>query len=152
MLSIQGWQTEQAGAKAMDFHTLVSMVVWTVSGAVLLFVLMFVDSLFTRYNDLEELKAGNMAVTTRFVLKLLAQGYILSSSIAAYSSLGDALVVSIVSFWLLFILEKSVELLLGKWGKIDLDHGTRLGKIGYGLLAGSLHVTGALIIAAFIRG
>ncbi|HBS45449.1 MAG TPA: DUF350 domain-containing protein, partial [Paenibacillus sp.] len=27
----------------MDFHILVSMVVWTVSGAVLLFVLMFVD-------------------------------------------------------------------------------------------------------------
>lgn len=152
MLAVPVRQTEQTGAKEMDFHTLVSMVVWTVSGAVLLFALMFVDSLFTRYNDLEELKAGNMAVTARFLLKLLAQGYILSCSIAASSSLGDALVVSIVSFWLLFIVEKAVELLLGKWGKIDLDHGTRLGKIGYGLLAGSLHVNGALIIAAFIRG
>jgi uncharacterized membrane protein YjfL (UPF0719 family) len=136
----------------MDFHTLVSMVVWTVSSAVLLCVLMFVDSLFTRYNDLEELKAGNLAVTTRFVLKLLAQGYILSSSIAAASRLGHALVVSIVSFILLFVLEKSAEALLGKWGKLDLDHGTQLGKVGYGLLAGSLHITGALIIAAFIRG
>ncbi|AIQ58956.1 DUF350 domain-containing protein [Paenibacillus borealis] len=136
----------------MDFHTLVSMVVWTVSGAVLLCVLMFVDSLFTRYDDLEELKAGNMAVTTRFVLKLGAQGYILSSSIAAASRLGEALIVSIVSFVLLFVLEKTAELLLGRVGKLDLDHGTQLGKVGYGLLAGSLHVIGALIIAAFIRG
>ncbi|MNI27738.1 hypothetical protein D3C73_814870 [compost metagenome] len=136
----------------MDFHILVSMVVWTVSGSVLLCVLMYVDSLFTRYNDLEEIKAGNMAVTMRFVLKLLAQGYILSSSIASSNSLGDALVVSIVSFVLLFFLEKIVRLLLFSWAKLDLDHGTQLGKIGYGVLAGSLHVTGALIIAAFIRG
>lgn len=136
----------------MDFQTLVSMVVWTVSGAVLLCVLMFVDSLFTRYNDLEELKAGNMAVTTRFVLKLLAQAYILSASISTSKGLGDALIVSIVSFVLLFFLEKTVRLLLSRWGKLNLDHGTQLGKIGYGLLAGSLHVTGALIIAAYIRG
>lgn len=134
----------------MDFHTLVSMVVWTVSGAVLLFVLMFVDSLFTRYHDIEELKAGNMAVTTRFVLKLLAQAYILSSSIAASSSLVDALLISVVSFILLLVLERTVRLLLAKWGKLDLDHGTQLGKIGYGLLSGSLHITGALIICAFM--
>ncbi|WP_438497504.1 DUF350 domain-containing protein [Paenibacillus sp. IHBB 3054] len=136
----------------MDFQTLVSMVVWTVSGAVLLCVLMFVDSLFTRYNDLEELKAGNMAVTTRFVLKLLAQAYILSASISTSKGLGDALIVSVVSFVLLFFLEKTVRLLLSRWGKLNLDYGTQLGKIGYGLLAGSLHVTGALIIAAYIQG
>ncbi|MBW4080480.1 DUF350 domain-containing protein [Paenibacillus sp. S150] len=136
----------------MDFHILVSMVVWTLSGSVLLCVLMYVDSLFTRYNDLEEIKAGNMAVTTRFVLKLLAQGYILSSSIASSNSLGDALVISIASFVLLFFLEKAVRLFLAAWAKLDLDHGTRLGKIGYGLLAGTLHVTGALILAAFIKG
>ncbi|WP_342435690.1 DUF350 domain-containing protein [Paenibacillus sp. FSL L8-0436] len=136
----------------MDFQTLVSMVVWTVSGAVLLCVLMFVDSLFTRYNDLEELKAGNMAVTTCFVLKLLAQAYILSASISTSKGLVDALIVSIVSFVLLFFLEKTVRLLLSRWGKLNLDYGTQLGKIGYGLLAGSLHVTGALIIAAYIRG
>lgn len=94
----------------MDFHILVSMVVWTVSGAVLLFVLMFVDSLFTRYNDLEELKAGNMAVTTRFVMKLLAQAFILSSSIAASNSLPDALLISIVSFFFcLYWKERSVS-------------------------------------------
>ncbi|ETT70280.1 MULTISPECIES: DUF350 domain-containing protein [Paenibacillus] len=136
----------------MDFDTLVSMVVWTVSGAVLLCVLMLVDSLFTRYNDMEELKAGNMAVTTRLVLKLLSQGYILSASIAAANRLGTALIVSIVSFILLFVLEKTVEQLLSRWGNLELDHGTQLGKVGYGLMAGSLHVTGALIIAAFIRG
>ncbi|MRN54508.1 DUF350 domain-containing protein [Paenibacillus monticola] len=134
----------------MDLHVLVSMVVWTVSSAVLLFVLMYVDSLFTRYNDLEELKAGNMAVTTRFVLKLLAQAYILSSSIAAASSLGEALLVSVFSFLLLFALEKTIHLLLSKWGKIELDHGTQLGKIGYGLFSGSLHIVGALLISAFL--
>ena len=134
----------------MDFHIVVSMVVWTVSGAVLLFALMYVDSLFTRYNDLEELKAGNMAVTTRFVLKLLAQAYILSSSIAASNSLVDALLISIVSFLLLLVLERVVRLLLAKWGNLDLDHGTQLGKIGYGLLSGSLQITGALIICAFM--
>ncbi|WP_151736341.1 DUF350 domain-containing protein [Paenibacillus tengchongensis] len=134
----------------MDFHTMVSMAVWTASGAALLSVLMVVDSLFTRYNDLEELKAGNMAVTTRFILKLLSQACILAASIAASSSLGDALQFSIISFWLLFILEKTVHWLLGRMGRIDLDHGTQLGKIGYGLLSGTLHVTGAVIIAAFI--
>lgn len=136
----------------MDFDTLLSMVVWTVSGAVLLCVLMLVDSQFTRYNDMEELKAGNMAVTTRLVMKLLSQAYILSASIAAANRLGTALIVSVVSFILLFVLEKSVEQLMAKWGKLELDHGTQLGKVGYGLMAGSLHVTGALIIAAFIRG
>ncbi|SET31228.1 DUF350 domain-containing protein [Paenibacillus sp. NFR01] len=135
----------------MDTHTLLSMIVWTVSGSVLLVVLMFVDSLFTRYNDLEELRKGNLAVTTRFVLKLVSQGYILSSSIAASSRLGDALFVSFVSFLLLFALEKAVRLLLAVWGRLDLDHGTQLGKVGYGLLAGALHLIGALIIGAFIQ-
>lgn len=100
----------------MDLHILVSMVVWTVSGAVLLFVLMYIDSLFTRYNDIEELKAGNMAVTTRFVMKLLAQAFILSSSIAASNSLPDAFLISLVSFLLLLILERTVRLLLANWG------------------------------------
>lgn len=134
----------------MDLHILVSMVVWTVSGAVLLFVLMYIDSLFTRYNDIEELKAGNMAVTTRFVMKLLAHTFILSSSIAASNSLPDALLISLVSFLLLLILERTVRLLLANWGKLDLDHGTQLGKIGYTLLSGSLQITGALIITAFM--
>ncbi|MNC24242.1 hypothetical protein D3C75_722930 [compost metagenome] len=116
----------------------------------LLFVLMYIDSLFTRYNDIEELKAGNMAVTTRFVMKLLAQAFILSSSIAASNSLLDALLISLVSFLLLLILERTVRLLLANWGKLDLDHGTQLGKIGYGLLSGSLQITGALIITAFM--
>lgn len=135
----------------MDFQTLVSMVVWTASGAVLLCLLMIGDSLFTRYNDMEELRSGNMAVTTRFVLKLLSQAYILASSIASSNGLGEALVVSVVSFILLILLEKTVHLLLARWGHLNLDHGTQLGKIGYGLVSGSLHVTGALIIAAFIR-
>ncbi|GGF63343.1 DUF350 domain-containing protein [Paenibacillus albidus] len=134
----------------MDFQALVSMVVWTVCGAVLLFVLMFVDSLFTRYHDLVELKAGNMAVTTRLVMKLLAQAYILSSSIATSSRLGEALIVSVVSFLLLLVLEKTVRFLFSTWGKLELDHGTQQGNIGYGLLAGSLHIVGALLISAFL--
>jgi uncharacterized membrane protein YjfL (UPF0719 family) len=138
------------GLNVMDFHILVSMVVWTICSAVLLFVLMFVDSLFTRYNDIEELKAGNMAVTTRLVLKLLAQAYILSTSISTSNRLGEALIVSVVSFLLLLLLERTVRLLFSSWGKLDLDHGTQQGKIGYGLLSGSLHVAGALIISAFL--
>ncbi|XMB24858.1 DUF350 domain-containing protein [Paenibacillus sp. BR2-3] len=134
----------------MDIHILVSMIVWTVCGTLLLFVLMYVDSLFTRYHDLEEMKSGNLAVTIRLVLKLLAQAYILSSSISTSSRLGEALVVSVVSFVLLLILEGTVRLLLGKWGKLDLDHGTQQGKIGYGLFSGSLHIAGALIISAFL--
>lgn len=134
----------------MDIHLLVSMTVWTVCGAALLFVLMFVDSLFTRYNDIEEMKKGNMAVTLRLVLKLLAQAYILSSSISASSHLSEALLVSLVSFVLLLLLEGTARLLLGKWGKLNLDHGTQQGKLGYGLFSGSLHLAGALIISAFL--
>jgi len=134
----------------VDIHLLVSMTVWTVCGAALLFVLMFVDSLFTRYNDIEEMKKGNMAVTLRLVLKLLAQAYILSSSISASSHLSEALLVSLVSFVLLLLLEGTARLLLGKWGKLNLDHGTQQGKLGYGLFSGSLHLAGALIISAFL--
>ncbi|MFC3749736.1 DUF350 domain-containing protein [Paenibacillus sp. GCM10012306] len=134
----------------MDLHILVSMVVWTVCSVILLFVLMYVDSLFTRYNDIEELKAGNMAVTTRLVLKLLTQAYILSTSISTSNRLGEALLVSVVSFALLLLLERTVRLLFAVWGKLDLDHGTQQGKIGYGLLSGSLHIVGALIISAFL--
>ncbi|MDQ0194245.1 DUF350 domain-containing protein [Paenibacillus wynnii] len=134
----------------MDIQLLVSMTVWTVCGAVLLFVLMYVDSVFTRYHDLEEIKNGNMAVTTRFVLKLLAQAYILSSSISASSRLSEALIVSLISFFLLLVLERTVRVLLWKWGRMNLDHGTQQGKIGYGLVAGSLHIAGALIISSFL--
>lgn len=134
----------------MDIQLLVSMIVWTLCAAVLLFVLMFVDSLFTRYHDLEEMKKGNLAVTTRFVLKLLAQAYILSSSISTSSKLSEALIVSVISFFLLLILEGSVRVLLSKWGRINLDHGTQQGEIGYGLFAGTLHLAGALIISAFL--
>jgi len=134
----------------MDFHLLVSMIVWTACSAFLLFVLMYIDSLFTRYHDLEEMKNGNLAVTTRFVMKLLAQSYILSSSISTSNELSQAMIISIVSFVLLLVLEKSVRLLLWRWGRLNLDHGTQQGKVGYGLLAGSLHIAGALIISAFI--
>ncbi|ASA21851.1 DUF350 domain-containing protein [Paenibacillus donghaensis] len=134
----------------MDILNLLTMAVWTVCGVVLLFVLMYVDSLFTKYNDLEELRAGNMAVTTRFVLKLLAQSYILSTAISASRQLGEALIVTVVSFLLLLVMERVVRLLLSRWGKLELDHGTQLGKVGYGLLSGMLHVAGALIISAMI--
>ena len=52
----------------MDFDMILRVLLWTAVGGLLLFVLMFVDSLFTKYNDLEEVKAGNMAVTTRLIL------------------------------------------------------------------------------------
>ncbi|MCJ8012494.1 DUF350 domain-containing protein [Paenibacillus sp. KQZ6P-2] len=132
----------------MDFNTIIAFMVWTGCGALLLFILMFVDSLFTRYKDFEEVKAGNMAVTTRLVLKLLAQGYILSVSISTSNRLLEAIVVSIVSFLILLVLEAIVRVLLRVWAKLELDVGTQQGKVSYGLFAGSLHVVGALIITA----
>lgn len=99
----------------MDFNTIMAILVWTGSGALLLFILMFVDSLFTRYKDFEEVKAGNMAVTTRLVLKLLAQGYILSASISTSNNLLDAIMVSIISFLILLVLEAVVRVLLRVW-------------------------------------
>lgn len=132
----------------MDFNIIKAILVWTGSSALLLFVLMYVDSLFTKYNDLEEVKAGNMAVTSRLIMKLLAQGYILSSSIATSNHLGEALIVSVVSFVILLVLEQLVEVLLRVWARINLDAGTQQGKIGYGLFAGTLHIVGALIITA----
>lgn len=134
----------------LDINLILSLIVWTVCGTALLALLMFADSRFTRYNDLDEIKQGNMAVTTRFVLKLLAQAYILSSSIAATSSLPDALGVSVISFVLLLAVEGAVRRLLSRWGGIALDHGTTQGKVGYGLVSGALHMAGALIIGAYI--
>ncbi|KKO51353.1 DUF350 domain-containing protein [Paenibacillus sp. DMB20] len=132
----------------MNFDMILGITVWTGVGALLLFVLMFVDSLFTKYKDLEEVKKGNMAVTTRLVLKLLAQGYILSVSIGTSPHLLEAIVVSVVSFIILLILEKLAEWMLKLLGSIDLDLGTQQGKTGYGLFAGTLHLVGALIITA----
>lgn len=132
----------------MSLDNLIAMLIWTAAGSVLLFVLMYVDSLFTKYKDLEEIKAGNMSVTTRLVLKLLAQGWILSSSISSSAFLTDALIVSVVSFFILLILEAITRFLLLKGAKIDLDKGTKEGKVGYGLFAGILHIVGALIITA----
>lgn len=132
----------------MTWNEIVGTLVWTGAGAVLLFVLMGVDAFFTRYHDLQEMKNGNTAVAIRFVLKLAAQGYILARSIATSDSLGEALVVSIVSFVILFVLEWIVRGILRGLGDLRLDEGVKQGVIGLGLLAGSLHLVGALIIGA----
>ncbi|ALP39299.1 cell surface protein (plasmid) [Paenibacillus sp. IHB B 3084] len=129
-------------------ETMKAMLVWTGAGAVLLFVLMYIDSLFTKYKDFAEVKAGNMAVTVRLIMKLFAQGYILSSSIATANNLLEALVYSVIAFVILFVLEVIVRLLLRYWAQLDLDKGTQEGKIGFGLFSGTLHLVGALIIAA----
>lgn len=132
----------------MTLMNVLAMLVWTVAGAVLLFLLMWVDSLFTKYKDLTEMRNGNVAVTTRFIMKLFAQGYILSQSISKSNDLWQALLASIVSFFILFILELFVEWMLKKTAQIDLDQGAKQGKVAYALLAGSLHIVGALILAA----
>jgi uncharacterized membrane protein YjfL (UPF0719 family) len=133
---------------SMDFEYVLRVLVWTCVGSLLLFILLYVDSLFTKYKDMEEVKSGNMAVTTRMILKLIAQGYILSVSISTSTALLEAIVVSIISFLVLLILESIVRLVLKGWVKLDLDLGTQQGKLGYGLFAGSLHIVGALIITA----
>lgn len=132
----------------MTLMNIIAMLVWTAAGAVLLFLLMWIDSLFTKYKDLTEMRNGNVAVTTRFIMKLFAQGYILSQSISKANDLWQALLVSVVSFFILFVLELLVEWLLKKTVQLDLDQGAKEGKVAYALLAGSLHIVGALILAA----
>lgn len=132
----------------MSLIDLARIPVWTGAGALLLFILMYLDSLFTRYHDLQEMKEGNIAVTTRFVMKLLAQAYILAQSIAKSSDMWEALLISVVSFVLLLVLEWIARLILSASMKLQLERGIHEGKIGYALVAGSLHLAGALIIGA----
>lgn len=132
----------------MTFNEIVGTLIWTAAGAVLLFVLMGADSLLTKYKDMEEMKKGNNAVIVRFVMKLGAQGYILSRSIVTSDHLAEALLVSVVSFLILFVLERVVEWALGAIGDLRLAEGVKNGIVGHGLIAGTLHAVGALIIGA----
>lgn len=132
----------------MTWINVVAMLVWTGVGALLLFGLMFIDSVFTKYKDITEIKNGNIAVTLRFVMKLYAQGYILSQAIVKSNDLWLALLMSAVSFVILFILEMIVEIVLKSGFALDLAQGTQEGKVAYALLSGSLHVVGALILGA----
>lgn len=122
--------------------------VWTAIGAMLLFILMVVDSFFTGYKDVHEMRKGNVAVTTRFIMKLFSQGYILSSCIRIAYSLGEVLLMSFLSFVILLILELFVRLLFRPVLNMNLEEGTKRGSMSYALVSGSLHVVGALIIAA----
>lgn len=132
----------------MILDNIAGIALWTGTGALLLFLLMFVDSLFTGYNDIQEMRAGNVAVTARFVMKLFSQGFILSSSIKVAYSLGEALFMSAVSFVILLILEFILRLLFRSGFGMNLEEGTKQGRMSYALVAGSMHVVGALIIAA----
>lgn len=132
----------------MTWTEILGMLVWTGAGGVLLFVLMWIDSLFTKYKDITEIKNGNIAVTTRFVMKLFAQGYILSQSIITSNLLWTALLVSVLSFIILFLLERIVEWLLKQIAGLDLEKGTQEGKVAHAMMAGSFHLVGALILAA----
>lgn len=96
------------------------------------------------------MRQGNVAVTTRFIMKLFSQGYILSSSIRVAYSLGEALLMSLFSFVILLILELLIRLLFRTVFNMNLEEGTKQGNMSYALVAGSLHVVGALIIAACI--
>ncbi|GEC89998.1 DUF350 domain-containing protein [Brevibacillus brevis] len=132
----------------MTWTEILGMLVWTGAGGILLFVLMWIDSLFTKYKDITEIKNGNIAVTTRFVMKLFAQGYILSQSIITSNLLWTALLVSVLSFVILFLLERIVEWLLKQVAGLDLEKGTQEGKVAHAMMAGSFHLVGALILAA----
>ncbi|MFC8686594.1 DUF350 domain-containing protein [Brevibacillus porteri] len=132
----------------MTWTEILGMLVWTGAGGILLFILMWIDSLFTKYKDITEIKNGNIAVTTRFVMKLFAQGYILSQSIITSNLLWTALLVSVLSFIILFLLERIVEWLLKQVAGLDLEKGTQEGKVAHAMMAGSFHLVGALIIAA----
>ncbi|MGO4181007.1 DUF350 domain-containing protein [Paenibacillus sp. MCAF9] len=132
----------------MSWIDLIRIPIWTGAGAILLIIIMFLDSRFTKYNDLQEIKKGNTAVTTRFVLKLFAQAYILSQSISKSSEMWEALLISLISFVLLLILELIVEKIVIAISGMKLEQGIHEGKVNYALFAGSLHVAGALIIGS----
>ncbi|TYP72737.1 DUF350 domain-containing protein [Paenibacillus methanolicus] len=134
----------------MTIQEITAMLVWTAASVVLLAIIMTVDAWFTRYKDLDEIRRGNTAVAIRFVLKLLAQTYILSRSIATSDALGEALIVSAISFVILLVLESLFRIGLRSAARIDLDQGAQEGKSSHALLAGSLHVSGALIIGALL--
>ncbi|MGR5984679.1 DUF350 domain-containing protein [Bacillus cytotoxicus] len=131
----------------MTWMNVLAMFVWTGASAILLFTLMWIDSIFTKYNDVAEMKKGNIAVTTRFIMKLFAQGYILSQSITKSNDLWQALLASVVSFVILLVVEMLIELILRKIMGLDLEEGTKQGHVSHALLAGSLHIVGALILA-----
>lgn len=132
----------------MNWTDLLQIPVWTGAGAILLFILMYVDSLTTKYHDFQEMKNGNVAVTTRFVMKLGAQAYILSQSIDQSTYMWEALVISVVSFITLIIVEWIFRLVFALSADIQLEKGIHEGKVGFALIAGSLHIAGALIIGA----
>ncbi|GGO07047.1 DUF350 domain-containing protein [Saccharibacillus kuerlensis] len=132
----------------MEFSDLARLAVWTLSGAVLLTLLMLIDSLFTKYKDFEELKKGNLAVTIRLVMKIFAQGFILAYVLEGSLSIVNAWIVSFISFIILLVLERAVEFMLRRWIGLNLDEGTERGNIAHGLFAGTLHVVGALIITS----
>ncbi|WP_028561579.1 DUF350 domain-containing protein [Paenibacillus pinihumi] len=132
----------------MSLIDLLRIPVWTGFAAILLFIIMMLDSLFTRYSDFQEMKSGNVAVTTRFVMKLLAQSFILFQSITKSSLMWEAFLITIVSFVVLLIIESLFRLILDRGVGLRLDQGIREGKIAYALLAGSVHIAGALIIGA----
>lgn len=132
----------------MEFSDLARLAVWTLSGAVLLTLLMLIDSLFTKYKDFQELRRGNLAVTIRLVMKIFAQALILKYVLEGSSSIVSAWIVSFVSFIILLALESAVEFVLRKWVGLNLDEGTERGNVAHGLFAGTLHVIGAMIITA----
>ncbi|GGG09747.1 DUF350 domain-containing protein [Paenibacillus abyssi] len=132
----------------MTWTDLARIPVWTGFGALLLIILMMLDSLFTRYKDFQEIKAGNVAVTTRFMMKLFAQSIILYQAISKSSDMWEALILSIVSFIVLLVLEWFIRILLKALIDLRLDQGIREGKVAYALFAGSIHLAGALIIGA----
>ena len=132
----------------MEFSDLARLAVWTLSGAVLLTLLMVIDSLFTKYKDFQELKRGNLAVTIRLVMTIFAQALILKYVLEGSSSIVSAWIVSFITFVILLALESAVEFVLRKWGGLNLDEGTERGNVAHGLFAGTLHVIGAMIITA----
>jgi uncharacterized membrane protein YjfL (UPF0719 family) len=125
-----------------------AMLVWSGVGFALLAVLMYVDSLFTPYKDAEEIRKGNAAVITRFVMKLLAQGLILSQSIAKSDELMGAVIASLISFAILLIVQLVLTLIIRFVLKIAIDDHIKEGKVAYAVLAGTIHVVGALIITS----
>lgn len=132
----------------LTWMNVLAMLIWTGVAAITIFVFMVIDSLFTRYKDIEELKKDNRAVAIRFWQKIGAQAIIMYSSIRASEDLWNALLFSAVSFLILLVLEAIVRAVF-KWiFKVNLDLETANGNWSCGLIGGALHVFGALILVA----
>lgn len=111
-----------------------------------LFVLMSVDVLLTKYNDFELVRNGQTAVAVRFVCKLGAHALIITRSMMISQVVWDAIVISVYAFVLLLIVQWIFDLFMKRFFHIDMARNIAENHMPSALLAGALHLVGAVIL------